>query len=225
MQAGDRCWTTFKSATQIGLTATPKETETVSHIEYFGEPSTPIRSTGHRDIPGAVQSGAVGLDKDLDGWRPERGKLDKYGRGIEDREYTQRDYDRAGDFGQAHRRSSPKKISEYLKPRPTSPRRLCSVKTSITPSACGRRWSMKMPIGRGKSPVRDADHRQRRREGAARQLHRSRKALSGAGHHQRLIDHRRRCADLSAHRPRPQHRIADRVQADHRSRHPHQRGL
>ena len=28
----------FSSATQIGLTATPKETEYVSNINYFGEP-------------------------------------------------------------------------------------------------------------------------------------------------------------------------------------------
>jgi type I restriction enzyme R subunit len=89
----------FKSATQIGLTATPKETETVSNIEYFGEPIyTYSLKQGIEDgFLAPYKVVRIGLDKDLDGWRPERGKLDKYGREIEDREYTQRDYDRALD--------------------------------------------------------------------------------------------------------------------------------
>jgi type I restriction enzyme R subunit len=106
----------FKSATQIGLTATPKETETVSNIEYFGEPIyTYSLKQGIEDgFLAPYKVVRVGLDKDLDGWRPERGKLDKYGREIEDREYTQRDYDRALILD---KRTSviAKKISEYLK--------------------------------------------------------------------------------------------------------------
>lgn len=106
----------FTSATQIGLTATPKETETVSNIEYFGEPIyTYSLKQGIEDgFLAPYKVVRVGLDKDLDGWRPERGKLDKYGREIEDREYTQRDYDRALILD---KRTSviAKKISEYLK--------------------------------------------------------------------------------------------------------------
>lgn len=106
----------FKSATQIGLTATPKETETVSNIEYFGEPIyTYSLKQGIEDgFLAPYKVVRVGLDKDLDGWRPERGKLDKYGREIEDREYTQRDYDRALVLD---RRTAviAQKISEYLK--------------------------------------------------------------------------------------------------------------
>ena len=34
------------------------------------------------------------MDKDLEGWRPEKGKLDKYGQEIEDREYNDMDFDR-----------------------------------------------------------------------------------------------------------------------------------
>lgn len=106
----------FKSATQIGLTATPKETETVSNIEYFGEPLyTYSLKQGIEDgFLAPYKVVRIGLDKDLDGWRPERGKLDKYGREIEDREYTQRDYDRALILD---RRTAvvAQKITEYLK--------------------------------------------------------------------------------------------------------------
>jgi len=106
----------FKSATQIGLTATPKETETVSNIEYFGEPIyTYSLKQGIEDgFLAPYKVVRVGLDKDLDGWRPERGKLDKYGREIEDREYTQRDYDRALILDKRTAVIA-KKISEYLK--------------------------------------------------------------------------------------------------------------
>ncbi len=106
----------FKSATQIGLTATPKETETVSNIEYFGDPIyTYSLKQGIEDgFLAPYKVVRVGLDKDLDGWRPERGKLDKHGREIEDREYTQRDYDRALILD---RRTAviARRITEYLK--------------------------------------------------------------------------------------------------------------
>jgi len=87
----------FKSATQIGLTATPKETKTVSNIEYFGDPVyTYSLKQGIADgFLAPYKVVRIGLDKDLDGWRPEKGKRDKYGREIEDREYTQRDFDRS----------------------------------------------------------------------------------------------------------------------------------
>ncbi len=86
----------FKSATQIGMTATPKETETISNIEYFGDPLY-IYSLRQGIADGFLAPYKViriGLDKDLEGWRPERGKLDKYGQEIEDREYNVLDYDR-----------------------------------------------------------------------------------------------------------------------------------
>lgn len=86
----------FSSATQIGLTATPKETREVSNIEYFGEPIyTYSLKQGIEDgFLAPYKVVRIGIDKDLDGWRPEAGKLDKYGQEIEDREYNQRDFDR-----------------------------------------------------------------------------------------------------------------------------------
>jgi type I restriction enzyme R subunit len=67
----------FSSATQIGLTATPKETREVSNIEYFGDPLyTYSLKQGISDgFLAPYKVVRIGLDKDLDGWRPERGKL------------------------------------------------------------------------------------------------------------------------------------------------------
>ncbi len=86
----------FSSATQIGLTATPKETKEVSNIEYFGDPIyTYSLKQGISDgFLAPYKVVRIGLDKDLDGWRPEKGRLDKYGQEIEDREYNERDFDR-----------------------------------------------------------------------------------------------------------------------------------
>ena len=86
----------FSSATQIGLTATPKETKEVSNIHYFGDPIyTYSLKQGIADgFLAPYKVVRIGLDKDLDGWRPEKGKLDKYGHEIEDREYNETDFDK-----------------------------------------------------------------------------------------------------------------------------------
>lgn len=87
----------FSSATQIGLTATPKETREVSNIEYFGEPIyTYSLKQGIADgFLAPYKVIRVGLDKDLEGWRPEDGQLDKFGQLIPDREYSSTDFDRS----------------------------------------------------------------------------------------------------------------------------------
>ena len=73
----------FSSATHIGLTATPKETAYVSNIEYFGEPVYAYSlKQGIRDgflAPYKVVK--VHIDRDVEGYRPERGQLDRDGRG------------------------------------------------------------------------------------------------------------------------------------------------
>ena len=86
----------FSSATQIGLTATPKETRIVSNIEYFGDPiyTYSLRQGISDGFLAPYKVVRIGLDKDLEGWRPEKGKTDKYGQEIEDREYNDMDYDR-----------------------------------------------------------------------------------------------------------------------------------
>ncbi|RKH23794.1 restriction endonuclease [Corallococcus sp. CA041A] len=106
----------FSSATQIGLTATPKETADVSTTHYFGEPVyTYSLKQGIEDgFLAPYKVVRIDLDKDLVGWRPEKGKRDKHGREIEDRIYNQRDYDRTLVLEQrtqivAH------KVTEFLK--------------------------------------------------------------------------------------------------------------
>ncbi len=86
----------FSSATQIGLTATPKETKDVSNIEYFGDPiyTYSLRQGISDGFLAPYKVVRIGLDKDLDGWRPETGKVDKFGNVIEDREYNGSDFDR-----------------------------------------------------------------------------------------------------------------------------------
>ena len=86
----------FASATQIGMTATPKETADVSNIHYFHDPLyTYSLKEGIEDgFLAPYKVVRIGFDKDLDGWRPEDGKLDKFGQRIEDREYNETDFDR-----------------------------------------------------------------------------------------------------------------------------------
>ena len=85
----------FSSATQIGMTATPKETKDVSNIEYFGDPIyTYSLKQGIEDgFLAPYKVVRIGIDKDLEGWRPEKGKTDKHGQVIEDREYNETDFD------------------------------------------------------------------------------------------------------------------------------------
>jgi len=86
----------FSSATQIGLTATPKETVDVSNMHYFGQEiyKYSLRQGIEDGFLAPYKVVRIGLDKDLDGWRPEEGQTDKYGQVIEDREYNSRDFDR-----------------------------------------------------------------------------------------------------------------------------------
>ncbi|TNC79434.1 MAG: DEAD/DEAH box helicase [Oleiphilus sp.] len=86
----------FSSATQIGLTATPKETKDVSNIDYFGDPVyTYSLKEGIEDgFLAPYKVIRVDIDIDLQGWRPEKGQVDKQGEVIKDRIYNQKDFDR-----------------------------------------------------------------------------------------------------------------------------------
>lgn len=86
----------FSEATQIGLTATPKETDEVSNIDYFGEPVyTYSLKEGIEDgFLSPYKVVRVDLDIDLQGWRPEKGQIDDNGEEIEDRIYNIKDFDR-----------------------------------------------------------------------------------------------------------------------------------
>ncbi|AKU27045.1 DEAD/DEAH box helicase family protein [Anoxybacillus geothermalis] len=106
----------FSPATQIGLTATPKETKDVSNIHYFGEPIYTY------SLKQGIEDGFLApykvirytIDKDVEGWRPSKGMKDKYGQVIEDRIYNVKDFDRNLVL-EERTKIVAKKITEYLK--------------------------------------------------------------------------------------------------------------
>ena len=84
----------FSSATQIGMTATPKETKYISNITYFGDPIYTYSLKEGIEDGFLAPFRVINIKTDIgDGWRPRRGQLDKYGNPIEDRIYTNSDYD------------------------------------------------------------------------------------------------------------------------------------
>lgn len=106
----------FPKATQIGLTATPRETKDVSNIDYFGKPIYVY------SLKQGIQDGflapykvvRISIDKDVEGYRPEKGKLDKYGNEIPDRIYNVKDFDREIVIDPRTELVA-KKVTEYLK--------------------------------------------------------------------------------------------------------------
>ena len=86
----------FSSATQIGLTATPKETKYASNIDYFGKPvfSYSLKRGIEDGFLAPYKVVRVHIDRDIEGYRPEAGKLDRSGERIEDRLYNVKDFDR-----------------------------------------------------------------------------------------------------------------------------------
>lgn len=84
----------FSSATQIGMTATPKETKYISNLSYFGEPVYSYSLKEGIDDGFLAPFKVINVMTDIgDGWRPRKGQRDIYGNEIEDRIYTNSDYD------------------------------------------------------------------------------------------------------------------------------------
>jgi type I restriction enzyme R subunit len=87
----------FSSATHLGLTATPKETKEVSNITYFGDPIyTYSLKQGIEDgFLAPYKVIRIATDVDAVGYTPEKGKVDKHGQIVEQRQYNTKDFDRA----------------------------------------------------------------------------------------------------------------------------------
>ena len=87
----------FSSATQIGLTATPRETRYVSNIHYFGEPvySYSLKQGIRDGFLAPYKVVKIHIDRDVEGYRPEKGQLDRDGEEVEDRIYNIKDFDRS----------------------------------------------------------------------------------------------------------------------------------
>ncbi len=106
----------FKNATQIGLTATPRETDTISNIEYFNEPiyTYSLKQGIDDGFLAPYRVIRIALNVDAEGWRPEQGKTDKDGNEIEDRIYNRKDFDKNLVI-EERTDTVAKKLSEFLK--------------------------------------------------------------------------------------------------------------
>lgn len=106
----------FGSAIHIGMTATPKETEDVSNSHYFGEPiyTYSLKQGIDDGFLAPYRVLRFGIDKDLEGYIPEQGKIDVYGQEIEQKVYTSKDFDRKLVIDQ-RTETVAKRITEYLK--------------------------------------------------------------------------------------------------------------
>jgi len=106
----------FTSATQIGLTATPRETEYVSNINYFGPPvySYSLKEGIHDGFLAPYKVVKIHLDVDIEGYRPEKGEIDNDGCEIEDRIFNQKDFDRTLVIDERTKRVS-RRVTEFLK--------------------------------------------------------------------------------------------------------------
>jgi len=106
----------FDAATQIGMTATPKETEYVSNIHYFGPPVfTYSLKEGIRDgFLAPYKVIRVHIDRDIEGYRPKAGTVDRDGEEVEDRIYNRKDFDRSLVIDDRTRIVA-KRVSDFLK--------------------------------------------------------------------------------------------------------------
>jgi type I restriction enzyme R subunit len=106
----------FSSATHIGCTATPIETKEASSQTYFGEPiyEYSLKQGINDGFLAPYKVIRIGLDRDLEGYRPEVGKVDKYGYEIEDREYNVKDFERSLVIDDRTRVIA-SKVTEFLK--------------------------------------------------------------------------------------------------------------
>jgi type I restriction enzyme R subunit len=118
--AADSAWreilTHFTGATQIGLTATPKETEYVSNTDYFGDAvfTYSLRQGISDGFLAPYKVIKVHIDRDVEGYRPEKGQLDRDGEEIEDRIYNAKDFDRTLVLDDRTVLTA-KKVTEFLK--------------------------------------------------------------------------------------------------------------
>jgi len=106
----------FKGATHIGLTATPKETKSVSSTEYFGDPlyTYSLKQGIDDGFLAPYKVIKVTLDIDAEGWRPPKGFKDKDGNLVEDRIYNRTDFDKHLVVEERRQRVA-EKITQFLK--------------------------------------------------------------------------------------------------------------
>lgn len=106
----------FYSATQIGMTATPKETQYVSNMHYFGKPvySYSLKQGIQDGFLAPYKVVKVHIDRDVQGYRPELGTVDRDGDEVEDRIYNRKDFDRVLVIDERTKLVA-RKVTQYLK--------------------------------------------------------------------------------------------------------------
>lgn len=106
----------FSSATQVGLTATPKETNSVSNIDYFGEPiyTYSLKQGINDGFLAPYRVIRVFFDKDIEGFVPYEGQLDDNGEVIDNRVYNTTDFDK-NLILEKRTKLVAKTVSDYLK--------------------------------------------------------------------------------------------------------------
>lgn len=118
--AEDSSWreilTYYGNATQIGMTATPKETSEVSNTDYFGEAAYTysLRQGIEDGFLAPYKVIRYDLDLDLTGYRPSAGTTDRFGHEVEDRIYGQSDVDTKVVFDPRTKLVA-EKVTEFLK--------------------------------------------------------------------------------------------------------------
>ncbi len=225
--AEDSAWrdilTYFASATQVGLTATPKETKEISNSDYFGEPLyTYSLKQGIEDgFLAPYKVIRVDLDKDTFGWRPTEGMTDKHGHLIEDRIYTGADMNRKLVL-EKRDAAVAAKITDYLKATDRYAKtivfcedidhaaRMRQALSNANADICATQPNYVVQItGDNPEGKRELDN-----------FIDPEKHLPGHRHHLQAHEHRGGRANLQAHRAGPKHQVHDAVQADHWPRHP-----
>ncbi len=106
----------FSGAIHIGMTATPKEEGDVHNSDYFGEAiyTYSLKEGIDDGFLAPYRVLRIGIDKDLEGYEPEYGKIDVYGQEIESRVYTSKDFDRKIIIDE-RTKTVAKRVTEYLK--------------------------------------------------------------------------------------------------------------
>ncbi|MEO3972398.1 DEAD/DEAH box helicase family protein [Streptomyces sp. CAU 1734] len=106
----------FSTAIQLGMTATPKETKTVSNIDYFGDPiyTYSLRQGIEDGYLAPYKVIRIATDVDTFGYRPAPGEVDDTGEVIPDKEYGQKDFDRTIVLPERDKRVA-ERLTEYLK--------------------------------------------------------------------------------------------------------------
>ena len=105
----------FDSATQLGMTATPKQQKGADNVDYFGEPiyTYSLKQGIDDGFLAPYRVIRVTLDKDVEGFRPFEGQIDKYGHEIPDEEYNVKDFDKRLVIDE-RTETVAKKVTEFL---------------------------------------------------------------------------------------------------------------